>query len=393
MLALLAMMIAGTSVAVAAPPVKPKDPKGKPAPVVIEDGRYRTDADPADSKLPWFRVSNTEFPPEGSAHYLAGELIAGDHINRVGVLRPDRTDAQRRGDWDVPLPFVLLPYGSVSYHGSPADLRDVPIGTHLHGQFYVWGDAPKPESQVVSRRTPIDAAFGRVLKLEDDFSYSVRTGRAWRVNAVALDTNTVTVTGVDSSGKADAKPTLFQISPATRVWKGRGVGALADLVVGQPVILNLTVCTLKGPGRVTDAWVDAESRQIAAAQQVEIHRQHLRERGLAARIDAVDNAKSLVTVTFFGGVDPALIAEFKVNEGLTLAVAEDSLRTYDQINDRKPGTVTLVESVPVQPGSSGVRVTFKAGMLLEGVRPKRILRLWAGKWKVDDLPLEERLYP
>ncbi len=27
---------------------------------------------------------------------MAGELIAVDHINRIGVLRVDRTDAQRR---------------------------------------------------------------------------------------------------------------------------------------------------------------------------------------------------------------------------------------------------------------------------------------------------------
>ena len=46
------------------------------------------------------------------------------------------------------------------------------------------------------------------------------------------------------------------------------------------VFVNLTYATLKGPGRCTDIWLDAESRALATAQQAEVHRQNLRERGL-----------------------------------------------------------------------------------------------------------------
>ena len=31
----------------------------------------------------------------------------------------------------------MLPYGSVRYRGGAATLRDIPIGTHLHGWFYL----------------------------------------------------------------------------------------------------------------------------------------------------------------------------------------------------------------------------------------------------------------
>ena len=94
---------------------------------------------PASSRAFWAYA-------EGSAHAVAGELIALDPLNRTGVLRPDRTDAQRVDDFDIPLPFSMLPFGSISYHGAPAELRDVPIGTHLHGAFYL-GEKADPNGK------------------------------------------------------------------------------------------------------------------------------------------------------------------------------------------------------------------------------------------------------
>src|SRR5206468_896971 len=76
--------------------------------------------DGGDEKLPWFQLKRGEFPPAGSAHHVSGELIALDHVNRTGLIRPDRDDTQRRGDWDIARPFVMLPYGTFRYHGSPA---------------------------------------------------------------------------------------------------------------------------------------------------------------------------------------------------------------------------------------------------------------------------------
>ena len=374
---------------------------------------FRTDG--GDEKLPWFQLQAGEFPPEGSAHYIAGELIALDHINRTGILRPDRTDAQRRGDWDLPLAFTLLPYGSIRFHGAPAELRDIPIGTHLHGFFYLEPPAAKEtktEKKPDAPRLSAEAAFNRAVSFEDDFSHSARRQRAWKLDAVDPEKGTLTVTGT-TAGVADAKPTVFQIVTSTRVWKGRAIGSLADLTVGQFIVLNLTVATLKGPGRCTEIWLDAESRGIATAQQLEVHRQFIREHGLAGWIDEVDNAQGILTVTLFAGFDPTLVDDFPSRAAIaasakappfvpgpglidpmavTAAVAEDNLRTWDQINDRKAGPILEVQKVSAGPGNSGVRIKFKPTLLLEGFRPKRIVRLWCSKWKVDDLPREERLY-
>ena len=131
----------------------------------------------------------------------------------------------------------------------------------------------------------------------------------------------------------------FVLTPATRVWNGRSIATPADLAAGQSVQLNLTVCTLKGPGRCTDVWIDPESREVAAAQQLEVHRLYQREHGLAGWVDAVDNREGTVAVTLFAGVDPALVEEFTPKGSLAAAVAEASLRTYDQINDAVRGPI------------------------------------------------------
>lgn len=354
---------------------------------------FRTDADGGDEKLPWFQLKPGEFPPEGSAHYLAGELIALDHINRTGVLRPDRTNAQRRGDWDLPLPFTLLPYGSLSYHGAPAELRDIPIGTHLHGQFYLGEQEAKDDKAAKGKKLSTVGAFNKALRLEDDFSFLKRQQRTWRVDAVQLDTGTLTVTGVGpAANQVDAKPMAFKIGPSTRVWKAGCMGSLGDIATGESLLINLTVCTLKGPGRCLTLWLDEVSRDVATTHQLEVHRQFQREHGLAAWVDEVDNQRGIVAVTLFAGFNPKLKDDFVLNEVVTACVAEDSLRTWDQINDRKSGPVLEVQTVPTGPGNSGVRLKFKPDVLLEGFRPKRIVRLFSSKWKVDDLPREERLY-
>ncbi len=366
---------------------------------------FRTDG--GNEKLPWFQLKPGEFPPHNSAHYIAGELIAIDHLTRTGVLRPDRTDAQKRPEWDLPLPFTMLPFGSLQFHGAAADLRHIPLGTHLHGWFYQTPTESSAAKDVRKRpataknqipkyeRLGIEAAFNLALHLEDDFSYLTRLQRIWRVDAVDLEKLTLTATGI-TAGKADPKSTALQLAPATRVRKGRGFATLADLGPGQSVLINLTYATLKGPGRCADIWLDPESRTLATAQQAELHRQFLRERGFPGWIDAVDNQQAHVTVTLFAGFDPQLKELFRVtqstNDIITAAVAEDNLRTYDQVNDRKRGTLLESRLLPVVPGSSGLQVKFKPELLLEGFRPKRIIRLWPGGWRVDDLPREERLY-
>lgn len=338
----------------------------------------------AEKKTTTYQLQPGQFPPEGSASYIAGELIQMDHVNRTGQLRPDRRNDQRTDDYDRAMLFAMLPYGTFRYHGAPAELRDLPIGTHLHGQFYFEAKQGRPAK----------GGFGWAFMLEDDFSFQQRQKRVWRLDVIDLNKGSITVTGLSlADNQPDGKPTVFKVNPATRVWKDRGFGVLTNLTVGQSLLINFTVATLKGPGRCTDIWLDDESRALAAARQTEVHRAHQKTHGLAGWIEAVDNEKSRVTITLFGGFDSALTNDFKLKSRVAALVVEDSLRPYDQINDRMYCEVLEIRSIPVAPGSSGLQLVIKPENLLEGFRPRRVLRLLPDKWGLDDLPWEEMLWP
>jgi hypothetical protein len=388
-----------------------------------EPPKFRTDADgpvkagdkrkalkdrkPGDPPE-WFQLMEGQFPPEGSAHAATGELIHVEHLDRQFQIRVDRNDSQERGIWDLPLDATLLPYGSVWYHGAPAALQDIPLGTHLHGLFYLTDPedkTPLPDTWY-KRKTP-EWEFRRCLRIEDDYSFHARQKQLWKIDSVDLTTKKLTAT-LQDKGKPSGQPKLFDLLSSTRVFKGQGIADLKALKAGQTILFNLTWVTLYGPGRITDVWLDEPARALVTANQLERHRNYIRERGLPAWVTEVDDEQQFVTVMFFGNVDPKLFDELKTKDPNLpppkdgspppveprggLAVARDTLMTYDPVNDRKTGSVLEVTKVPVEPGSSGVQMKIKMDMMLEGYRPKRIVRFYPETWKVIALPKEEEYF-
>lgn len=371
--------------------------------------RFRTD-DGADKSLPWFVLEQGKFPPENSAHAISGELIQVDHLERRFRLRVDRNDSQQAGHLDLPLDAALLPYGSIFYHGAPAALQDIPLGTHLHGLFYLKdpNDMTPPPSGPY-RRVAAEAAFTRCFQLEDDFSHYARRKQSWKIDKVDLAEKKITATLYGENGPIGG-PKVFDLLSSTRVLTGDGFAKLDSLEAGRTVQFNITWATLYGPGRVLDIWLDEASRALATEQQLERHRNHTRERGLAGWIDAVDDEAQVVTITFFGGVDPALFDELTgINEEPHgwpfsgreddpkapkggICVARESLMTYDPVNDRKGGNILDIGKTPMEPGSSGVQIKVKCCQLLEGFRPGRVVRFYPATWKVNALPHEEQFH-
>lgn len=417
-------LIAGTILACNSPAQNPT-PTSAPA----AKQTFRTDADgpvlgnekrknPKDSKPndkpEWFQVVEGEFPPEGSAHAVSGELIQVDHLERRFQIRVDRNDSQQAGFQDLPLEAGLLPYGSVWYHGAPAALQDIPLGTHLHGLFYISDpDDKTPLPPTPHNRKTAEWEFRRCLRLEDDFSFYSRQKQLWKIESVDLTAMKATASLQTSHTPSDdTKPALktltLDLLSSTRVLKAKGFETLVALQPGQHVLFNLTWATLYGPGRITHVWLDEESRTLATTQQLETHRIHTRERGLSGFVTAVNDAKQHVTITFFDGVDAKLFEELKgIDEkpqGWPFSVPEDNpnapkggiavarpnLMTYDPVNDRKGGNIVAFNKVPVAPGCSGVQITVKCGMMLEGYRPRRVVRFYPATWRVESLPLEER---
>lgn len=411
-------LAASSALSVAAPPQT--SPAHTEAPSAAR-ANFRTDADGpvlAPDKRPhgkdagpqWYRLVEGQFPPEGSAHAVSGELMLVDHLERHFQIRADRNDSQDRGIWDLPLDATMLPYGAIYYHGAPAALQDIPLGTHLQGLFYQQDPndemPPLPLGPYNNRHTP-DGDFRHCFSIEDDFSFHARRHQAWQIESVDLATMKLTAT-LMQEGKPVGASKLFDLLSSTRVMKGDGFADLKSLEKGQSVQLDLTWVTLYGPGRVTDVWVDGRSRQIAASQQLERHRNHIRERGLPGWVTAVDDEKEIVTITFFGGVDPSLFDDLsfvpdpsklfkppKEGEDVisprgSLAVARESLMTYDPVNDRKRCKLLSVKKIRSEPGSSGIQIEVKCEMLLEGFRPHRIVRYFPISWNVLQMPQEER---
>lgn len=356
-----------------------------------EPPAFRTDTG-NDDKLPWYQLAEGQFPPEGSAHYFSGELIRVDHLERTFVLRVDRTDKQNRSHFDLPVESTMLPYGSIYYHGAPASLRDIPIGTHLHGWFYLKDPSDKSKPiEIFHNRRSYEIDFRRCFRLEDDFSYHSKQGQSWHIDEVNLDEKKLTLS-LRHAEKPVGTPKIFDLQDNTRVWQGSGFVGLERLSKGQLIQFNMTWATLYGPGRLTDIWIDGESRQAATEQQLRNHRIHIRQRGLAGWVDAVDNQKRIVTITFFGGVDSSLFDALARGTTAGIAVARNSLLTYDPVNDRKSGPILNVKRIAIEPGSSGVQIQIQPSLLLEGYRPTKIVRVYPSGWPVVALPREEQYF-
>ncbi len=388
---------------------RPKFRTDADGPVKVENVKRPAKNKPKDDTPQWYSLVDGQFPPEGSAHAISGELIQIDHLERRFFLRVDRNDSQDRGVWDLAVDGVMLPYGAIYYHGSPAALQDLPIGTHLHGLFYLRAedDTTQPPPANNSRKTP-EFEFRRCLLIEDDFTHYARQKQLWTVESIDLATKKLVAVLDQSSGTG--KPQTFDLVSGTRVFEGNGFARPESIKPGQKVLFNLTWGTLYGPGRITDIWLDEPSRELATAQQLERHQNYIRERGLAGWVDAVDDDKQIVTITFFGGVDPKLFDDLKLpppevpnspppNPGDkppgpkgSIAVARESLMMYDPVNDRKGGPILDITKVPVEQGSSGVRIRVQCDMLLEGFRPTRIVRFYPAAWKVVALPREEQFF-
>jgi hypothetical protein len=325
------------------------------------------------------------FPPAGAGIQLAGDLVISDSVNRRGGLR--------QGDSGQRHFFAMLPYGLVRYHGSPADLGDIPPGTHMHGRFLLPLEGqedtiPVPENQ---RKGGSTQRHNHAILLEDDVSFYSRQGRSWKVVGIDDDPGparllklSVEPMGPDIEGGIN-KPVQFNLDGSTRVWKDRCLVGIDQIAAGQEIQVNLTWGPFNSQ-TATDIWLDDAS--LAAFKEVQRQR-HLRliqSRFLPGWVDAVHNNDAgggEVTVTFFGDMDPSLYADIRGMKGQSPKIcnAETTLRTWGYHQEYAvPGEVLEWTELPnPPPGSSGLQVRMKIPQMLDGFRPGRIVRV-KGPW-------------
>ena len=369
-----------------------------------------------------YRPEAGKFPELAKAHTYRGELVFVDHVNRRGSLRVLGVGVFRRND---PHPFAMLPYGMVRYHGAPAELRDIPLGTILHVTAYLPPD-PKLSSVPV---LPVDSkdrdanhyrgigvfpAENHVLLLEDEPSYCLRMGLSWKLKGIELEKpGTPILATLEPKQGSDTKPAEQKLTfdNATRIWRGREALSVADLIAegkksldGESVRLGLTWKPCPDGIflrlHISDIWLDDAALQRAAQNQTETHKAFIRSRWMPAHVDNVDYGKfgrAKVTVTLFGGMDPALYADFQKDGQALINAAENTLKHagghYGPAHMASKGPIVNVSKLPgsAPMGSSGIQVTMETDLIIEGIRPGKVVRIRAAVWPAVDLPREEYL--
>ncbi len=375
-----------------------------------------------------FRPEAGKFPPLEKAHSYRGELVFVDHANRRGSIRVEGSGMFFRND---PHPFAMLPYGIVRYHGAPADLRDIPLGTVLHVRAFL---PPDPKISAVpvlpvdnkkidanhNRGTGIAPAENHVLLLEDEPSYCQREGLVWKLKEVEIKNNEGMIIATrepKQGGDSKASEEKMTFDAATRIWRGRESLSVEEFIAegawpkegkkslgGQSVLLGIswkpTPDGIFTRFHLSDIWLDEVSMQRAAHHQTAVHKTFIRSRWMGASIDAVEYGKfgrATVTATLFGGMDESLYADFVKGSSAMMNPVENTLKhthgAYGPAHMASRGTLIEVTktSGEVPLGSSGIQIRFETDLIIEGIRPGRTIRIRPGAWPIVNVPREEYL--
>jgi len=364
-----------------------------------------------------FRPEAGKFPPLDKAVSYRGELVFVDHVTRRGSLRvPFKSELFR----SPPTPFAMLPYGMVRYHGAPADLKDIPLGTVMNIRAFL---PPDPKSSSVttfpSVYHPIPLENHAIL-LEDEPSLCLREGKTWKLKEIDLQNNQGSVIAtLESKNGADAKAEeqKLTVDSTTRFWRGRESLKLADIITegtwpatgkkslgGQSVLLGLTwkPCPdgIFVRYHISDVWLDDTATQRSIQSQTEVHKALMRSRWMPAWVNAVEYGKfgnATVTVTLFGGMDPSLYADFKKGGPAMINAAENTLKhshgAYGPAHMASKGSILdVIKTDGETPfGSSGIQVRMETDLIIEGIRPGRVVRMRPSEWPNVYIPREEYL--
>jgi hypothetical protein len=375
-----------------------------------------------------FRPENGKFPPLEKAHSYRGELVFVDHANRRGSIRI-QTEGKFR--FISPSPFAMLPYGIVRYHGAPADLRDIPLGTMLH----VWAFLP-PDPKIsavpvlpVNHRTKKAGNAGtssapaenHVLLVEDEPSYCQRECKVWKLKQVDIRNNQGMIVASRQSKEGEdgaASEETMTFDAATRIWRGREYLGVQDLIAegtwaasgkkvlnDQAVLLGITWKPTPGGVftrfHISDIWLDDAAMQRTARHQNETHKAFIRSRWMPAWVDAVkyrEFGRAKVTATLFGGMDESLYVDFRKGSRALLAQSENTLKHWA---GGTAGTAQMASKGPILDvtktegeiplGSSGILIHFETDLITEGIRPGRVVRVRPAVWPDLHVPREEYL--
>ena len=119
---------------------------------------------------------------------------------------------------------------------------------------------------------------------------------------------------------------------------------------------------------------------------------------MPAFVDDVEYGKfgrATITATLFGGMDESLYADFKTETHCVMNAAESTLKhaggAYGPAHMASRGPILDVtksaEEIPL--GSSGIQIRFETDLIIEGIRPGRVVRVRPDSWPELRLPRDE----
>jgi hypothetical protein len=263
-------------------------------------------------------------------------------------------------------------------------------------------------------------AENHVLLLEDESSHCLREGTVWKLREVQVKNNAGTLVAScqpRAGGGEQGSAETMTFDAATSVWRGRERLRIEHLIAeqawpadgkksldGQPVLLGITwKPTPEGVFtrfHVSDIWLDDAAMQEAGHHQTEMHKALIRSRWMPGWIDAVvygQFGRATVTATLFGGMDPALYADFKKGAPAVMNASENTLKHWGaaygpQHMASKGSILTVTHASGEAPlGSSGIQIRFETDLVIEGLRPGRVVRVRPGDWPPVNVPREEYL--
>jgi hypothetical protein len=214
----------------------------------------------------------------------------------------------------------------------------------------------------------------------------------------------------------EAEDETLTFDSATRIWRGRELLMIADLVTegiwpaegkksldDQTALLGITWKPTPGGVftrfHISDIWLDDIAMERAAQIQTEVHKEFIRSRWIPAWVDAVEYGqfgRATVTATLFGGADASLYDDFQKDRKVLVNGVENTLKHTEggsagptQMSAK--GSLLDVagtnEDTPL--GSSGIQIRFETDLITEGIRPTRIVRIRPAAWPDVHLPREE----
>ncbi len=213
---------------------------------------FRTDW--GNAHLPWYSLKEGEAPPRFSEHQVLGALASVAADGRGGTFQAEgATDATpftvtqsgssvqvnlNTRDNGGPARFQSIP-ATVRYLNADASLFDIPLGTRCRFDLY----------------QDTGGRFTRASLVTDEFSHMAANALSYRIDAIRLDEGKLNVAWQipevkNYNGDMEQPPDIgrseLRVTADTRVWKADKPVKLADLVVGDTVLVNLTA---ELPGR------------------------------------------------------------------------------------------------------------------------------------------------